>query len=200
MERTVYYQSYNCFAAYGIKNVDQHATQIFMGRNNGSANEYVISDVGYNEVHKYIALPSNQNRCNPEHYLVRSHCTSCGATSNVNPLMINEYDKAYSAVCRYPVTEKKITGTIPTKIDQDGSIWEHNCPGGKTIHFSIAYNGAAVDGELTVPGWFQTRTFTTTLKGVTFTVRTGPYKISIMASQEVTCSPYMNVFAFYSEP
>ncbi len=198
-----YFQTYNCFVTYPIKNVDYHATQIWLGKNNGSFGEEKISNIEYGDIFNYVVFPSNGQSCKPSLYLVSAYCKACKTLSNVNATIVNDVNNAYNATARHGCIDYQTSGQIQTSFDQEGSIWEHHGSTGKRIYFSICYNGvAAGDGDtasVEIP-WIGYRSTELKVNGVTFTVRTGPKKVSVKASETVSCDKYGNLFAFYVAP
>lgn len=190
-----YFDTYNCFAAFPIKNMDTHTMDIHMGWNNGSFSELVIPDVPANGVYRYIAVPTNGTTCYPTHYLVSAFCPACKTRSSINAIIINEYESGYNAKSRYEPIAIKTIGEIPTSYDQAGSIWDHGGSAWSTLCFSIAYNGMVGEGVVQIP-FLGTKTSTVTVNGVEFSVRTGPNRLSVKASSTVTCNPYTTVFGF----
>jgi len=189
-----YYQSYNCFTLYTIKNLDQHAKQIWMGHNNGDFGALKYYNVGYGDTVGYVTLPSyGSTTCHPFYYNVSAYCEECKTRSLSNGVMIGDYSNGYDGYALKGCTNYKIDGTIPTDLDEDGSIWAHG--GGDIIYFSIAYKGQAKDGQVTIP-WLGTRSVDIPIGGVTFTVRTGPNKVSVKASTNIQCNEYDTIFAF----
>ena len=84
---------------------------------------------------------------------------------------------------------------IPTTFDQTDNIWYHNDSSGKIIKGTIAYNGYARNIEVTIPS-SGTNLFTmVTINGTSFQLRTGPYRVSIIASQRLVCNDNI-IFAF----
>lgn len=195
-----YFQSYNCFAAYSIKNVDLHASQLMLGRNNGPFDELVIPNVRSNQIFDYVVFPTSGQECIPYLYLVSAYCTGCHTRSAANGIMWNEYNNAYKGRARFGCHGAQTSGKITTSYDQDGSIWSHGGSTGDRIYFSVAYNGvAAGDGataSVKIP-WIGTRETSITVNGVEFSVLTGPNKVTVKASTDVVCNSYGTLFAYY---
>ena len=70
--------------------------------------------------------------------------------------------------------------TIPTKYNQANNYWSHW--GGDIVVATVSYNGYAANIKVDVPflGW---KTTSVVLDGVTFTLRTGPQKCSIICDR-----------------
>ena len=96
-----------------------------------------------------------------------------------------------------PVTRAN-AGYIPTEFDQTApiynNVWEHNGSRGNIIIGTIVYQGNCWDFNLTIP-LLGTKSTAAVLDGVTFTVRTGPNKVSVKASETVPITS-INAFAF----
>ncbi len=194
-----YYQTYNCFASYPIKNVDLHATQIWVGSNNAPFDQQKIS-AKPSQIIDYVVLPTSGFYCKPSLYLFSAYCEFCNTRSAANGILWNTTDSQYDARARFGYHGAQIRGTITTSYDKDGSIWEHRGSTGDRIYFSVAYNGVAagdgVSASVKVP-WIGTNETSITVNGVTFSVRTGPNKVSVKASTDVVCNSYGTLFAYY---
>ncbi len=198
-----YYESYNCFAAYPIRNVDQHATSILLGQYNGSIRVHEFQNIGYNEICRYIVLPNiNESaggkiKCIPTLYTICAECKSCGSYSSMNTQLTdtNNYGSSY-----FMPTGLAVSGTVPTSY-QDSWRWKHN--GADTIYFSIAYNGEAFgtiyDASLKVL-LLGYKSQSVEVGGVTFTVRVGNTYVYLKASSPVAFNSYDAMFAFYGQP
>lgn len=196
-----YYETYNCFVAYPIQNTDYHAKRLCFGKNNGAFNEYYFEEVGRNEIFRFIAIPSSASipeLCQPSLYLVSAYCTDCGSKSIANAVIFNNLQYAYNGYCNYGCQISKTDGIIQSSYQAD-STWEHFGGTGDKIYFSIAYNGQVAEESedlfLTIP-WIGYQSVSVVVNGVTFSVRTGPDKISVKASTSVECNLYDTVFAF----
>lgn len=154
-----------------------------------------FNDVGYYETRNLLAVRHNSNDYYPSLYLVTAHCEQCGSNSSTNGTIINE-EKAFNIEGNLPEYHiaTMATGRIPTIFDEEGTIWEH---GGNTsflIKFTIAYHGIIVaDQTIGIP-FFGTKSTSVEIDGVTFSIRTGPKKVSIKASTFIECDMYGTVF------
>ena len=169
-----YYETYNCFVAYPIQNTDYHAKRLCFGKNNGAFNEYYFEEVGRNEIFRFIAIPSSASipeLCQPSLYLVSAYCTDCGSKSIANAVIFNNLQYAYNGYCNYGCQISKTDGIIQSSYQADSDLF------------------------LTIP-WIGYQSVSVVVNGVTFSVRTGPDKISVKASTSVECNLYDTVFAF----
>lgn len=165
-----------------------------------------------NKTSYYTVIPysTGNNMCIPAYRYYCAYDSSYhyySATQYIEDSCLNACKYPVNPECRYLLVE-----TIPTEYDQSQNKWDHGADVGEAIHFSIAFNGIVVDGEVTVP-WLGYRsveipitydmTYVTekgdtvgTIESVTFSVRTGPNAISIKADREVKCNNYNTMFAF----
>lgn len=89
-----------------------------------------------------------------------------------------------------------INSNIYTTYDQSGNMWNHGGTSSKKIHGTIVYDGIAENIDVDIP-WLGYKTSeSVTIKGVTFTLRCGPNKVSIKASSSVLCNGNTTFFAF----
>ena len=80
--------------------------------------------------------------------------------------------------------------------DQSGNMWNHGGTSSKKIRGTIVYDGIAENIDVDIP-WLGYKTSeSVTIKGVTFTLRCGPNKVSIKASSSVLCNGNTTFFAF----
>lgn len=195
-----YYETYNCFVAYPIKNVDAHASRLTFS-SDMFHDAYKVDDVDRNEVIYYIATPafaSGTNLCHPNLYYVKSECLECGSHSATNRVMFDDKNKAYNAYCLYPTTHAKTYGEISTTPSDECSL-EHYGNIGQFVCFSIACNrdvgGVGMEASLEVPEKGQNET-TLVVGGVTFYVRVTRTKVEFRASEKVECNGYDTMFVF----
>lgn len=97
------------------------------------------------------------------------------------------------------------SGTFPTKFDQSSNVFEHGGKKDYYIYFTACYKGGSFNSYVQIPGlgyrsveeevWFVENG---QAKKVTLTVRTGPNKVSIKASEEAEFNDYNTMFAFYT--
>ena len=89
-----------------------------------------------------------------------------------------------------------INSNIYTTYDQSGNMWNHGGTSSKKIRGTIVYDGIAENIDVDIP-WLGYKTSeSVTIKGVTFTLRCGPNKVSIKASSSVLCNGNTTFFAF----
>lgn len=114
----------------------------------------------------------------------------------------------YNLVCRNYETNNDVSATYATKAksdinsniyttyDQSGNMWNHGGTSSKKIRGTIVYDGIAENIDVDIP-WLGYKTSeSVTIKGVTFTLRCGPNKVSIKASSSVLCNGNTTFFAF----
>lgn len=92
------------------------------------------------------------------------------------------YDCKYAPTGEFP-TSWAVGTTIPTSYDQNLFIASHNGNVGNVIRATICYQKTYIaDIEVKIP-LLGYKTSSVTLNGVKFDLRTGPFKVSIRASQ-----------------
>ncbi len=199
-----YFESYNCFAAFPIKNMDVHAREIHLASSNSSYSATKLTGIGYGETGRYIQAANSGKYCYPNEYFVRAYCAACGSYSAMDASWLNDRTYGYNTQCEYGCTYMMSKGTIATDYDQADNKFKHGGSTNSIIYFSIAYKGEAagssadgINSSLSVPWIGYSSAKSLTIKGVTFTVRAGPTYISIKASIPVVCSDHETVFAYY---
>lgn len=179
-----------CVTTYTVTQKDQHATTVEFYRGGSDRYPSFTYNMPQNTQRTILGLASGGGlACAPNVFVVKAKCPACG----------NSASTTLSTVGNYPVYEvynTKSSGIIGTSYDGEGYVWDHGLSVGNTIHFSLVYQGSLVDDKITIPWAFTTTVGPYNLNGVDFWVRTGPNRISIKASQEVTCNNYDTVFAF----
>ena len=97
---------------------------------------------------------------------------------------------------QYKIVNKSTNGAIIyTSFDKSSNEWSHGGSRGEYIKGTIAYNGFARNIEVKIPLLGTNTSDAVTIEGVTFYLRTGPNKVSLKASQQITCSN-ATIFAF----
>lgn len=108
----------------------------------------------------------------------------------------NDYFTTQAKTAQYKIVDRTYTNdVIPTTFDQTDNIWYHNGSSGKIIKGTIAYNGYARNIEVTIPSSGTNLSTMVTINGTSFQLRTGPYRVSIIASQRLVCNDNI-IFAF----
>ena len=99
----------------------------------------------------------------------------------------------YGLSTEYKIVSRNDNGDIiSTSYDQADNLWQHGGNKGKTIKGTIVFNNQARNLEVKIPLLGYKTSSEITIDGVTFQLRAGPKKVSIKASQTLTCS--QNVF------
>lgn len=184
---------HNCLTTYTIKQNDVHATNVELYR--GGSDRYPIDtyDMPQGSTRNILGICSTSIVCAPSVFVVRAKCPDCGNSVGISMGNVVEYPI-------YEVTYTMSSGVIPTTFDKEGNVWTHGSLKEDYIHFSIAYQGSVKDGRIYVPPLGTRTAGPYTLNGVEFSIRTGPNRISIKASQPISCNDYDTVFAFSSNP
>ncbi len=89
--------------------------------------------------------------------------------------------------------------SIPNQIDQDHFIWDHDGSSSNKIYATIEYNNEMIDVVLNIP-LFGYRSATFSVGGQSFTMRTGPRRVSIKAdaSSNIPLNDFCFAFRAYS--
>ena len=184
---TVDYVRYNTMVTYNW-NAGANADRLAMGR----------VDFTLIQTSNYFDVTPAQNTygtkvCDPFEHRAKSYSTSSGLYSDETTLEhivgMGDYSVVrYGYDCKYAPTGEFPTSwalgtTIPTSYDQDLFIAAHYGNVGNVISGTICYQGKYIaDIEVKIP-LLGYKSSSVTLNGVTFYLRTGPYKVSIKASQ-----------------
>ena len=187
----------NCLTTYTVKQVEPHGTSTeFVSHPSLLVSEYSC-DVSYGETWQIIGIPQGVNTtvCHPSNLYMRARCGTCNAVSASSPALID----SDSTNCLYPVINYKTSGMIYSGFDLAGAVWDHGLAVGDRLFFSIAYQGTLADPadcQVEIP-WIGTKTSDPIeINGVTFWVRVGPNRVSIRASEYISCNRVDTVFAF----
>ena len=190
--------SHYCFGVYQFRQEDPHADQIAFKYMENEQYDAFVLNATYNQIANYVVVPNvGSVSFFPHCYVCRAYCSSCGQYSSYNDVLRSHMSgQELEFLTHRGIVGKTGTYTvIPTSFDQSQNTWEHGAAPTNYIFFSIAYNGEIADGEIEIPPIF-TRSVSVTLGGVTFTVRSGPNKVSVKASEAIYCNNYNTMFAF----
>ncbi|MBR2967459.1 MAG: hypothetical protein IKC35_01615 [Clostridia bacterium] len=157
--------------------------------------------------YKDIVFPSfvNSTECVPNFKYAKSYSSTSNNYSDYTTIAWEylENNGEYISVNYYHDCELKVKGrfdaihfvgsTVPTEYDQSSFVWEHGLAWNKWIYGTVTYNGEVSDIEVKVPlvGY---KTTTVTVGGVSFSLRTGPNKVSIKANSTANINTFN--FAF----
>lgn len=131
--------------------------------------------------------------CDPRYYAAKSYNNSTGLYSSETSLehgvdmgdytqVRYGYDCKIAATGEFPTAHYPTGTTVPTEYDKSYFIASHNADWRDYIKGTICYQGIYLsDIQVRVP-LLGYETASVTLNGVTFTLRTGPNKVSIKAS------------------
>lgn len=127
------------------------------------------------------------------HYF-KNYIMSTGTYSNV--YSFDTYFTEQARTAKYMIVNRTVDNdVIDTTFDQEDNIWYHNGTSGKVIKGTIAYNGYARNIEVTIPANGTNLSTMVTINDTSFQLRTGPYRVSIIASQRLVCNGNI-IFAF----
>jgi len=189
------YASHYCFATYGFKHYENHTYQIrFKETESYQYNAFSLTAADEETVYYVVAPSVGSNTATPTYKVCRLYCPGCGAYSSYNKSLRSASGKLTRSSANI-VGKTGTTTTIPTAFDKTGTIWTHGASIGDVIVFSIAYNGTVANGSVQVAFGLSCAD-DIKINGVTFSVRTGPNKVSIKASEAVSCNAYNTMFAF----
>ena len=186
---------YYCFVGYSVRQPNDNTMNVQFWQVPNDRAPLFSYNLSKNNV-RWVFAPAKENStevCEPTNLYVRAVCPTCGASTAQIP--VNYFTKL-APNCT--VSVMKMMGTIPTTYDSAGWVWDHGLGFNDEIKFTIAHRGIAQDGEVTIPliGYSSK---SIEIEGVTFTVRTGPNRVSIKADSYVTCDSYSTMFGFSVE-
>ncbi len=210
----IYYNNvslYNTAVVYKWS-TNGYGTELALSPTNASGTYHLMGSTTYND----IAFPqfTNSQECEPTFKYGKNYNSSTGSYSDYTTIAwehevweINDAGEEelqyvqvkYAHECNRIVAGKfepvHYVGTaVPTDYDQNAFVWTHGLKTGKTIYGTVSYNGEINDIEVTVP-WIGYKTTEVKLGGVTFSLRSGPSKVSIKASSAVSIDMFNFAYA-----
>ena len=182
------YHRYNCVVQSII--CPENNTEIQLSKN-GNNTDKTISSLTV----EYYATPSDSSKIILPYSYYRLYNKKEGTYTSYKYLMSRYSD--YDVSATYATKAKSdINSNIYTTYDQSGNMWNHGGTSSKKIRGTIVYDGIAENIDVDIP-WLGYKTSeSVTIKGVTFTLRCGPNKVSIKASSSVLCNGNTTFFAF----
>lgn len=124
----------------------------------------------------------------------KNHNLIDGSYSNV--YAFDSYFSTQALTAQYTTKDRTQNGdVISTTFDQNDNIWYHGGSGGNVIKGTIAYGGYAKNIEVVIPSDGLNLSQMVTINDVSFQLRTGPFRVSIIASRQLVCDSNI-IFAF----
>lgn len=128
------------------------------------------------------------NICEPFNYIARSYNSETKQFSetytisnDIGNRIIHGYPSNFIIKGKYNYA-MAAQGNLPTSFDQTNYIWEHGAKNYRYVKATISYHGYVADIQVQVPP-LGYKTESVILDGVTFSLRSGPWKCSIKVSQ-----------------
>lgn len=160
-----------------------------LGMGYGNTSPVIFNTTNYKEI-AYIT--DGNKECVPHYYWGMSYNSETNSYSDKTTTAWEEetgdhiFKVHYGHNAKYTVVGKlnkaMISGDIPTSYDQTNFIWDNNAKNYHIIKGTISYHGYISDIEVSVPP-LGYKTTSVTLDGVTFSLRTGPWKCSIKVNK-----------------
>lgn len=180
---------HRCMVAYQVTQKDLDGSVLYFRESSSSRYDAFSMSCSLNNSRSYVVMSSTTStKCTPSVRWVRTYCP--------------QYQKysSYTSIASASVTESKYctTGFLSTGSvisNKSTTLW-YELGSNTKLHYSLAYNGEIVDGELTItPGGYNI----VTIDSVSFRIKASDLGVAIRTTTSgasVTCNSYDTMFAY----